>query len=174
MAASPDAAGFEEFAVSRHGALYRYAYLLVGDRGLADDLVQEGLTRTYVAWRRLRDPANAEAYTRRAITTIAITWWRRKAWRAERPHDDLPDHPAPGEDATARLWLWHEIRQLPARQRAAVVLRYYEDLTEAQTADVLGCSVGTVKSQVFAALTKLRGALGDDADLIMEKAGIPS
>ncbi|TCM42543.1 sigma factor [Kribbella sp. VKM Ac-2568] len=118
-------AGFAEFASSRHGALYRYAYLLAGERGLAEDLVQEGLTKTYVAWGRLRDPGNAEAYTRKAITTIAISWWRRKAWRAERPRNDVPDRPMESHDATARIWLWHELRQ-----RAALVLRYYEDLTE--------------------------------------------
>jgi RNA polymerase sigma-70 factor (sigma-E family) len=165
-------AGFAEFASSRHGALYRYAYLLAGERGLAADLVQEGLTKTYVAWSRLRDPANAEAYTRKAITTIAISWWRRKAWRAERPRDDVPDRQMESDDATARIWLWHELRQLPPRQRAALVLRYYEDLTEVQTAEVLGCSVGTVKSQVSDALKKLRARLGGDAVLIMEKAGM--
>lgn len=165
---------FAEFATSRHGALYRYAYLLAGERGLAEDLVQEGLVKTYVAWGRLRDPGNAEAYTRKAITTTAISWWRRKAWRAEQPRDDVPDRPMGGQadDATARVWLWHELLRLPPRQRAALVLRYYEDLTEVQTADVLGCSVGTVKSQVSVALKKLRTRLGDDAGLIMEKAGM--
>ncbi|WP_328324330.1 SigE family RNA polymerase sigma factor [Kribbella sp. NBC_00382] len=167
-----DSSAFAEFATARHGALYRYAYLLAGDRGLADDLVQEGLTRTYVAWRRLRDPANAEAYTRKAITNVAIAWWRRKAWHAERPHDDVPEQPAGDEDATARLWLWDELKHLPPRQRAAVVLRYYEDLTEAQTAELLDCSVGTVKSQVSDALKKLRARLGADADQLLDKAGM--
>ncbi|MEV8371159.1 SigE family RNA polymerase sigma factor [Kribbella sp. NPDC056861] len=172
MAAGPDRTGFEEFATSRHHALYRYAYLLAGERGLADDLVQEALTKTYVAWRKLRDPANAEAYTRKAITSIAITWWRRKSWHSEQPRDDVPEQPAVPEDATARLWLWEELKQLPPRQRAAVVLRYYEDLTEAQTAEVLDCSIGTVKSQVSDALKKLRARLGADAHLIMDKAGM--
>ena len=161
-----DAGEFAEFARGRHGALYRYAYLLAGERGLAEDLVQEGLVKTYVAWRRLRDTANAEAYTRRVITTTAITWWRRKSWNAERPNDDLPEQLAPYEDTTARVWLWHELRQLPPRQRAAIVLRYYEDLTEPQTAEILNCSVGTVKSQVSAALKKLRARLGDDVVLL--------
>lgn len=172
MADGPDSGGFAEFATSRHGALYRYAYLLAGERGLAEDLVQEALVKTYVAWRRLRDPNNAEAYTRRVITTTAISWWRRKSWRAERPNDDVPDQPMDADDATARIWLWHELRQLPPRQRAALVLRYYEDLTEAQTAEVLGCSVGTVKSQVFDALKKLRARLGEDVVLIVGKAGM--
>ncbi|GAA1132967.1 hypothetical protein GCM10009630_33830 [Kribbella jejuensis] len=162
------AEGFAEFAGSRHAALFRYAYLLVGDRGLAEDLVQEALVKTYVGWHRLRDPGNAEAYTRRAITTTAIGWWRRKSWHAERPNDDVPDRPV-DDDSTARIWLWHELQRLPPRQRAALVLRYYEDLTEVQTAEVLGCSVGTVKSQVFDALKKLRTRLGSDVVL---KAGL--
>jgi RNA polymerase sigma-70 factor (sigma-E family) len=164
-----DSAEFAEFATSRHGALYRYAYLLAGDRGLAEDLVQEALVKTYTGWRRLRDPENAEAYTRRVITTTAISWWRRKSWRAERPNDDVPDRPVHTDDATARIWLWHELQRLPPRQRAAIVLRYYEDLTEVQTAEVLGCSVGTVKSQVSDALKKLRSRLGADAVRIIEK-----
>lgn len=164
------AEGFAEFARGRHGALYRYAYLLAGERGLAEDLVQEALVKTYVAWRRIRDPGNAEAYARRVITTTAITWWRRKSWHAERPNDDLPEQLAPYEDTTSRVWLWRELRQLPPKQRAALVLRYYEDLTEPQTAEILNCSVGTVKSQVSAALKKLRARLGDDVAL-PDKAG---
>jgi DNA-directed RNA polymerase specialized sigma24 family protein len=93
---------FAEFAVSRHRALFRYAYLLVGERGLAEDLVQEALTRTYVGWHRLRDSANAEAYTRKAITSTAIGWYRRKAWNAERPRDDVPELPARATDGTWR------------------------------------------------------------------------
>jgi RNA polymerase sigma-70 factor (sigma-E family) len=164
-----EASRFAEFATSRHGALFRYAYLLTGDRGLAEDLVQEALVKTYVGWHRLRDPNNAEAYTRRAITTTAIGWWRRKSWRAERPYDDVPDQPVSADDATARVWLWRELQKLPPRQRAALVLRYYEDLTEPQTAEILGCSVGTVKSQVSDALKKLRTRLGSDVVL---KAGM--
>ncbi|GAA1572966.1 SigE family RNA polymerase sigma factor [Kribbella sancticallisti] len=169
-----DPGAFAEFATSKHGALYRYAYLLAGEQGLAEDLVQEALTKTYVAWGRLRDPANAEAYTRKAITSIAISWWRRKAWRAERPRDDVPDRPleARADEVTARIWLWQELRRLPPRQRAALVLRYYEDLTIVQTAEILGCSEGTVKSQVSDALVKLRARLGGDVVLIMEKAGM--
>jgi RNA polymerase sigma-70 factor (sigma-E family) len=172
MADVKDSSAFAEFAHARHGALYRYAYLLAGDRGLADDLVQEALTKTYIAWRKLRDPANAEAYARKAITSTAITWWRRKYWHAERPRDDVPEQPGAAEDSTARLWLWEELSRLPPRQRAAIVLRYYEDLTLAQTAEILDCSIGTVKSQVSDALKNLRTRLGADADLIMDKAGM--
>jgi RNA polymerase sigma-70 factor (sigma-E family) len=160
-------AAFAEFVAARSGALHRAAYLMVGDVGLAQDLVQEALTKTYVAWPRLRDPANAEAYTRKAITTTAITWFRKKSWYGERPAEFVPEGAAAGHaDAVAvRSTLMGALAQLPPRQRAVVVLRYYEDLTEAQTAAVLGCAVGTVKSQGSAALGKLRDLMGDELDL---------
>ena len=160
-------AEFAGFVSARSAALHRCAYLMVGDVGLAQDLVQEALTKTYVAWPRLRDTANAEAYTRKAITTTAIGWFRRRSW-SERPTDRHDDGSRPGhEDHVAeRDWLWAALLELPVRQRAAMVLRYYEDLTEAQTAEALGCAVGTVKSQVSAALSKLRERLGDDPTLL--------
>lgn len=163
-----DTAAFAEFAAARSGAMFRAAYLMVGDHALAEDLLQEALTKTYVAWPRLRDVNNAEAYTRKAITTTAISWWRRKSWQNERPRDDVPerDHACHGDDIAERDWMWRELQSLPPRQRAAIVLRYYEDLTEAQTAAALGCSVGTVKSQVFDGLKKLRQALGTDTVLV--------
>lgn len=164
-----DPAAFAEFVAARSGALHRAAYLMVGDAQLAQDLTQEALTKTFVAWPRLRDPANAEAYTRKAITTTAIGWFRRKSWHGERPQDDLPERSAAGhaDDVARSTWLWEALQDLPPRQRAAVVLRYYEDLTEAQTAEAMGCAVGTVKSQVSAGLKKLRRALGEDAELFL-------
>lgn len=158
-----DTAAFAEFVAARSSALLRSAYLMVGDQALAQDLLQEALTKTYVAWPRLREPRAAEAYTRKAITTTYISWWRRKAWRAERPHDDVPDQGGPGTGAEVvdRVWLWEQLQSLPPRQRAAIVLRYYEDLTEAQTAATMGCAVGTVKSQVAQGLSRLRLRLGD-------------
>ena len=165
-----DRSEFADFALARAGALHRAAYLMVGDAQLAQDLVQEALTKTYVAWPRLRDPRNAEAYCRKAITTTAISWYRRKGWRNERPTEHLPEdaHGAAGPESSVaeRDPVWKELRQLPPRQRAALVLRYYEDLSEAQTAEAMGCAVGTVKSQVSAALTKLRERLGDDVELV--------
>ncbi len=165
--AARDRAAFADFVAARSGALHRAAYLMVGDVGLAQDLVQEALTKTYVAWPRLRDPANAEAYTRKAITTTAISWFRKKSWYGERPADQVPESADAGHaDAVAvRTSLMQALAQLPPRQRAVVVLRYYEDLTEAQTAAVLGCAVGTVKSQGAAALDKLRARMGDQLDL---------
>jgi RNA polymerase sigma-70 factor (sigma-E family) len=156
-----DSDEFCDFVASRSAALVRLAYLLIGDHELAQDLVQEALARVYVAWPRLRDIANAEAYTRRVITTTAISWRRRRSFH-ERPVEFLREPPSadPSEDLVVHEVLWAHLLALPPRQRAAIVLRYYQDLTEAQTADVMGCSVGTVKSQVFAGLSKLRGLLG--------------
>jgi RNA polymerase sigma-70 factor (sigma-E family) len=158
---------FPEFVAARGAALQRAAYLMVGDAGLAQDLVQEALTKTYVAWPRLRDVANAEAYTRRAITTTAISWFRRKGWNAERtverPPDRVTGDPADGIATSAALW--EVLQSLPPRQRVAVVLRFYDDLSEVQTAAAMDVSVGTVKSQVAAALTKLRARLGDAVTL---------
>ena len=161
-----DPSAFAEFVAARSGALHRTAYLMVGDHALAQDLLQEALTKTYVAWPRLRDVGNAEAYTRKAITTTAISWFRRR-WFHEQPTETLPEPPGrSADDVETRDWLWQALQQLPPRQRASVVLRYYEDLTEAQTAAAMGCAVGTVKSQVAQALKRLRAELGDDADLL--------
>ena len=162
-----DRAAFAEFAAGRAPALHRAAYLMVGDEQLAQDLVQEALTKTYVAWPRLRDPNNAEAYCRKAITSTAITWFRRKGWANERPTEALPERPGRTQtDAVDdRSMVWAALQQLPPRQRAALVLRFYEDLTEAQTAAAMGCAVGTVKSQVAAGLKKLRDRLGDQIEL---------
>ncbi len=161
--AGRDRADFAEFVTARSIALHRAAYLMVGDVSLAQDLVQEALTKTYVAWPRLRDKGNAEAYTRKAITTTAISWFRRKGWSHELSSESPPEAGGPGhaDSVTQSAWLWTALQGLPVRQRAAIVLRYYEDLTEAQTADAMGCAVGTVKSQVSAGLTKLRAQLGD-------------
>lgn len=165
--AARDRAAFAEFVTARSGALHRAAYLMVGDVGLAQDLVQEALTKTYVAWPRLREPGNAEAYTRKVITNTAITWFRRKGWHGERATGDLPESTYGGhaDHVADRTALMQALQQLPPRQRAAIVLRFYDDLTEAQTAAAMDCAVGTVKSQVSAGLAKLRTLLGDAVDL---------
>lgn len=158
-----DPADFAEFVAARSSSLQRAAYLMVGERQLAQDLLQEALTKTYVAWPRLRDPSKAEAYTRKVITTTAISWYRRKSWQGERPTETLPETSTEGHDETVaqREWLWAALQELPPRQRAAIVLRFYEDLTEAQTAAAMDCAVGTVKSQVSAGLAKLRVQIVD-------------
>ena len=149
---------FADFVAARSAALHRAAYLIVGDSQLAQDLVQEALTKTYVSWPRLRDPRNAEAYARKAMTTTAIGWFRKKSWAGERAVERVPDLAYSGhaDAADQRAWLWQALQALPVRQRAAIVLRFYDDLSEAQTAEAMGCAVGTVKSQVQAGLSKLR------------------
>src|SRR4030095_2846093 len=105
-----DAEDFAAFAHARSQALFRLCCLLVGARGLAEELLQEALTTTYVRWRRLRDPAKAEVYTRKVITTTAIGWWRRRSWQAERAPCEVPDTRPSGhaEDVTPAAWLWDE------------------------------------------------------------------
>lgn len=167
--ATRDKAAFAEFVTARSGALHRAAYLMVGDVELAQDLVQEALTKTYVAWPRLREAGNAEAYTRKVITNTAISWFRKKSWKGEGATTTglLPELAAAGhaEGVTDRAALMAALAELPPRQRAAIVLRFYDDLTEAQTAAAMDCAVGTVKSQVSAGLSKLRTLLGDAVDL---------
>jgi RNA polymerase sigma-70 factor (sigma-E family) len=162
-----DASGFAELVSARSPALYRTAYVVVGDHQLAQDLLQEALVKAYVAWPRLRDTAKAEAYVRRTIVTTAISWRRRRSFH-ERPVEQVPDA---ATDETDRLAthdvLWEQVCTLPPRQRAALVLRYYEDLSESETADLMGCSVGTVKSQVSDALAKLRERVGADSGVLL-------
>ncbi len=147
-----DEADFDEFVVARSPALLRTAYLLVQDEALAEDLLQTSLTKAWFAWKRIEgDP---EPYVRRILVTTSASWWRRR-WTREMPTPDLPDRVG-ALDAPDWQDLWDAIGRLPRRQRAVVVLRYLEDRTEAETARLLGCSLGTVKSQCAKALAKLR------------------
>jgi RNA polymerase sigma-70 factor (sigma-E family) len=147
-------ADFEDFVVVRSGRLLRTAYLLTRDRGLAEDLLQTALAKAWLAWNRL--DSQPEPYVRRIIVNTYATWWRRR-WRGETPTASPPEPAAPdGLGPAAVHDLWVALGRLPRRQRAVVVLRYFEDLTEADTAELLGCSVGTVKSQAAKALAKLR------------------
>ena len=158
---SPEARAFTEFMTVSSPRLFRTAYLIIGDHQLAQDLLQESLIKTYVAWPRLRDVGNAEAYTRRTIVTTAISWRRRRSFH-ERPTDLVPETavPDPGDAVTTHASIVDQLRTLPPRQRAAIVLRYYLDLSEAETADVMGCSVGAVKSHVSTGLGRLRERMG--------------
>jgi RNA polymerase sigma-70 factor (sigma-E family) len=150
---------FTAFARDRTHALLRSAYLLTGDQHLAEDLVQASLARTYVAWRRLDDPANAEAYTRKVMYRLQVSWWRRRRVR-ESVTADLPEPRHPGHDPTdavdARLALRAALAKLPPRQRAVLVLRFFEDHTEAEAADLLDVTIGTIKSQTARGLARLR------------------
>ncbi len=147
-------AEFDEFVLARSPALVRTAYLLVQDEGLAEDLLQTALTKAWFAWGRIQDP---EAYVRRVMVTTSASWWRRR-WNRETPTETPPERePHERSDVVADGQdLWDALRHLPRRQRAVVVLRYLEDRTETDTADLMGCSVGTVKSQCSKALAKLR------------------
>ena len=163
-----DEADYTEFVRTRSGALLRTAYLLMGDHGLAEDILQAALTKVYVSWGRIRDPQAVESYARRTLATTATSWWRRKGVRRERPSgDDLPDRgvPARTDELDEHAHVWACVQALPARQRAVIVLRYYEDLTEAETAAVLGCAVGTVKAQAHRAIARLRTSLGEHASV---------
>jgi RNA polymerase sigma-70 factor (sigma-E family) len=158
-----DASTYAEFVAARSASLFRTAYLVIGDYQLAEDLLQESLVKVYVAWSRLHEQGNAEAYTRRIVVTTAISWRRRRSFH-EPPTGELPDRAAADETdgIMARDELWTHLHLLPPRQRAAVVLRFCEDLSQAQTAELMGCSVGSVKRQVSVALAKLREHLGAD------------
>jgi RNA polymerase sigma-70 factor (sigma-E family) len=151
---------FRQFVSARSASLLRTAYLLVGDWSHAEDMLQASLTKTYLAWRRLGHIEAVDAYARRVLVNTATSWWRRR-WHGERPTAVLPERVQPdlADQRAERESLWRHVRTLPARQRAVLVLRFYEDMTEAETASVLGVSVGTVKSQCARALATLRTRL---------------
>jgi RNA polymerase sigma-70 factor (sigma-E family) len=154
---------YREFVVTRSAALLRTAYLLVGDRGGAEDLLQTALVKTYVAWDRIKDPAATEAYVRRVMATTATSWWRRR-WSGERPAVSVPDSTV--EDASGGLADADEMRRLlltlPARQRAVLVLRYYDDMSEADVAEMLGISRSAVSSYAARGLSALRQRIGEE------------
>lgn len=158
MASWDAPASFDEYVRARHVALLRFAHVLCGDPHMAADLVQDALERTGLRWKRLRDQEDPEGYVRRVIVNQYINRWRRQ--RREHLVAEVPDRPGPqllsvrSDDP-----LWQLLATLPRQQRAVVVLRFYEDLTETAIAELLGCSVGTVKSNSSRALAKLRTAL---------------
>jgi RNA polymerase sigma-70 factor (sigma-E family) len=164
---------FRDFVSARSAALLRIAYLVSGDADLAEDLLQTTLARTYLAWRRLDGLDSLEAYSRRVLLNTATSWWRRR-WRGERPTLDVPERPVSDqtEHVAERDAVWRLLRTLPARQRAVLVLRYYEDLSEAQIAAQLGLSPGTVKSHASRALAALRTQLAAEPD-VRRRSGPP-
>jgi RNA polymerase sigma-70 factor (sigma-E family) len=151
---------FREFVVARTPALLGIAYALTGDRGLAEDLLQVALLKTYRHWSRVRRFEHADAYVRRVMANQRISWWRRRrVAESDRPVPDRAGRDQPGPEE--RDELWRALQQLPPRTRAVLVLRYWEDLSEADTAGILGCSVGSVKSQASRGLDRLRAVLAD-------------
>lgn len=154
-----DEADFAELYASVWHHLFRVCFAISGDAGRAEDAVQSALAKAYASWRRVSAADHPEAYVRRMAVNEALGVQRRGWWRSERPGQvpDVAGPPDSGEQALVdRAELWDGLIALAPRQRAVLVLRYYEDLSEQQIADVLGCSTGTVKSQASDALATLR------------------
>jgi RNA polymerase sigma-70 factor (sigma-E family) len=152
------AAGFSDFVAERYGTLLGTAYALTRDRGLAEDLVQTALAKSWRVWPTIRgdDPG---AYVRQVLVNTCRAWWRVKKGKLEFPASDLPNESVE-VDQYARIErhevLVEALGRLPLRMRMVVVLRYLADLTEAETAEAVGCSLGTVKSQSSRGLARLR------------------
>lgn len=161
---------FASYVKARQTVLLRTARSLTANPSDAEDLLQTALTKTYVAWERIEDHRALDGYVRRALLNTRTSQWRKRKVD-EFATDEIPEPECvPGEDDPAEQQalhdaMWRAIMKLPARQRAMVVLRYYEDLSEVQTAEVLGVSVGTVKSAVSRALGKLR----EDPELVLAR-----
>jgi RNA polymerase sigma-70 factor (sigma-E family) len=157
VAGPVDDHAFREYVRARRHALLRTAYLLTGNLADAEDLVQSALAKTYLAWHRIVDRGAVDSYVRRAMVNTQISWWRRRRLD-EFPTDEIPDQATVDYPVSTDVQesLRRAIDRLPQRMRAAVMLRYYEDMTEAEVAEVLGVSVGTVKSTVSRAVAKLR------------------
>ncbi len=147
---------FEAFVAARSRHLLHAAHLLTGDRHRAEDLLQTALTRAYLRWDRI-DSDDPEGYVRRTMVNAHTDWWRKKPWR-EQSTDEVPDVEVPDGAAAydVRDTVLTALATLSGRQRAVVVLRYYEGLSEAEIAAALGCSAGTVKSAASRAMAKLR------------------
>src|SRR5687768_1096763 len=157
-----DETGFTEWVAGHQRQLLRSAYLLTGDLHRAQDLVQEALVKVALRWARLRT-GNPTAYARTVIVRDNISWWRRRRRAAVAATDDVA---TVSSDPEAALVVRRALARLTPSQRAVLVLRHFDDLSERETADVLGVSVGTVKSQNAAALARLRGGAPELLDLI--------
>jgi RNA polymerase sigma-70 factor (sigma-E family) len=149
--------GFRDYVTSRSGSLLRMAYVLTRNLADAEDLLQAALAKTYQAWDRIEDRNALDGYVRRAMVNTHISWWRRRRVE-EYPTDEIPDRAVSDHAADSELSdaVQRALDRLPSRMRAAVVLRYFEDMSEAEVAEALGISQGTVKSTVSRAVAKLR------------------
>ncbi len=173
--AADDHAEFRDYVAARSAMLFRMAYLLTGHRADAEDLVQVALAKTYVAWHRIQDRRAVDGYVRRAMVNTHISWWRRRRLE-EYPTDHIPEQAVDDHsgDSDVHDALWRALARLPPRMRAAIALRFYEDMSEAEIAEVLGVSVGTVKSTISRAVAKLRidtQLRGDFGDYVSHPAG---
>jgi RNA polymerase sigma-70 factor (sigma-E family) len=163
--------GFRQFVLARLARLSRVAYLLAGDHHEAEDLLQSALAKVGAHWRRVAAADDPDAYVRKILYNEQVSIWRRRARVAEQPVAEPPEAASPrdvADDAVQRIILQNALSRLTPRQRAVIVLRYFEDLSEVDTADVLGCAVGTVKSQTSHALGRLRILAPELASLIQE------
>jgi RNA polymerase sigma-70 factor (sigma-E family) len=158
-----DEESFGRYVMSAYPALLRRARLLVGDHGLAEDLVQVSLESVYAHWRRVREP---DAYVR-TVMARKVIGWRARRWNSELPTDPLPDSGSGTDDLDLASSVRQALMSLPPEQRAVVVLRYFDDCSEADIATVLGCSTGTVKSRAARALATLRanGLLAEEGQM---------
>jgi RNA polymerase sigma-70 factor, ECF subfamily len=153
---------FREYVAARSSALLRTAYLLTANRSDAEDLLQTALAKAYLAWPRVRSVDNPDAYVRRIMANQRTSWWRRTRHVDEVGFEKAPEVGGRDEFADVDLHdaLWQALATLPRRMRAVLVLRYYEQLSEAEIAAALGISEGTVKSQASRALARLRESAG--------------
>ncbi|MFA6298572.1 MAG: SigE family RNA polymerase sigma factor [Nocardioides sp.] len=156
---------FDEYAASAWAWLYRSSYLLTGNHADAEDLAQQTLLEVYRSWARVSRADQPSAYVRRMLTNLYISGRRPKARKLELLTDAPPEpRPAATAGPEERMVLWPHVATLPPRQRAVIVLRYYEQLSEREIADALGCSTGNVKSTAHRALQALRAAIGPEAN----------
>jgi RNA polymerase sigma-70 factor (sigma-E family) len=164
-------AEFSAYMAARQPGLLRTAYLLTGDRHTAEDLVQTALAKLYLSWDKVERREAVDGYVRRILVNEHNSLWRRAWKRREVSTDAPPEHAgithSPDDGSSAALWDF--VQTLPPKQRAVVVLRYYEDLSEAETAQVLGISVGTVKSQASRALANMRARVNDNPVLAKDR-----
>jgi len=152
---------FDAFVAARGSALLRHAYVLTGDRYLAEDLVQETLAHLYRRWDRVAATTSPEAYVKTSVTRQFLSWRRRRS-SGERPTDHVPESPSAydGTDAVDDDdVLWRLLARLPRKQRAILALRFYDDQSDLQIAEILGVSASTVRSQASRALASLRDQL---------------
>jgi len=157
---------FEEFVTTRGLALRRFAYLMCGDRYIAEDLVQEVLAKVHQKWARIERADSPEAYARRAIANQHISWRRRRA-STEVMVSAVPEHTGDGDmqgEVAAREEVWSMLSKLSRAQRAVLVLRFYEDLSYDEIAQVLGCSTATVRVHASRALGRLREGIEPPAN----------
>jgi len=152
-----DNPAFRDYVRDRSSSLLRTAYLLTGNVADAEDLVQSALAKTYQAWDRIEEHGALDGYVRRAMVNTHISWWRRRRVE-EFPTDEIPDRAVADHAVSSDMQesLRRAVDRLPQRMRAAIMLRFYDDMTEAEVAEVLGVSLGTVKSTVSRAMAKLR------------------